>query len=125
MYVLAEPPNLLVNDNADKVNEPYKGSADEENDGNNDSNCVLSVYALDKSVNCPCNVKYRKAKDELKYPRKIVKRLDNVFHKKHLFNLDFGIYRLPLYTITTNLSICNFYLSKEKILTPPRYRRGF
>lgn len=71
-YVLAEPPNLLIENNADKVDKPYERSTEEQNDGSNNSYVVLSINALDKSVNGPYNVEYGYTKNEFSNPRKIV-----------------------------------------------------
>ena len=80
--MLAKPPNLLVKYNADKIDKPYEGCTEEKNDGNNDSNSVLSIKALDKSVYCPYDIESGKTKNNLNNPRKIVKCLDYVFHEK-------------------------------------------
>ena len=81
MYLqLAEPPYLLVDENADKVNKPNERSTEEEDDRNNDTYCVVCVKASDKSVNSPNNVEHRNAKNELYDKRKLIKGLDNVFH---------------------------------------------
>ena len=77
---LAEPPNLLVNENTDKVDKPNEGSKEEEDYRNYDTYSVLCIKALDKSVNCPNNVESGNTKDELYDKGKLIKCFDDVFH---------------------------------------------
>ena len=56
MLRLAEPPNLLIQDNANQVDKPYERSEEEENDGEYDTQNVLCFKAAKKSVNRPYNV---------------------------------------------------------------------
>lgn len=78
--LLAEPPNVLLNYNADKIDEPYEGCAEEKNDRKNDSNYVASNQALEKTVNCPNDVESGDAKNEFNNPGKIVHNFDQIFH---------------------------------------------
>lgn len=78
--LLAEPPNVLFENYAEQVDEPYKRCEEEKNDRKNDSNCVACNQALEKTVNCPNDVKSGDAKNELNNPGKIVKELDDIFH---------------------------------------------
>ena len=81
-FGLAKPPDLLVNKNTDKVNEPEERSKEEEDYRNNDTNGVLCIKALNKSVNCPNDVESRNTENELYDKGKFVKDFDNVFHYK-------------------------------------------
>ncbi len=76
----AEPPNLLIYNNANKVDEPYERSTEEQYDRNNYSDCVLSIKTFEQTIYCPNNVEYRNAKYELNNKRKIVNSFDCVFH---------------------------------------------
>jgi hypothetical protein len=78
----AEPPYLLIKNNADKVDDPYERSKEEKNNRNNDSNGILCFKTSQKTVNSPNNVKCGDAENELNYPRKIVKQFDSFFHGK-------------------------------------------
>ena len=80
MYRLAEPPNLLAHKDADQVNEPYKGSAEEQDDGKNDSQRVAGNQASCQTVNGPYDVKYGDAENELYDQRKPIKCFDKIFH---------------------------------------------
>ena len=80
--VLAEPPNLLVKNNTDKVDEPYDVNEEEEDYRNNDTCCVLNVQASEKTVYCPNDVEPGNAENEFDDPRKIVNSLDSFFHNE-------------------------------------------
>ena len=80
MYRLAEPPNLLIQKNADKVDEPYEGSAEEQDDGNNDSEGVSCNQALCQAVNGPYDVEYGDAENELYDQGKPIECFDKIFH---------------------------------------------
>lgn len=68
----AEPPNLTFEYNADKVNKPNKRCTKEKNNRNNDTYHVSGSNASEKTVNCPNDVKYRYAEDDLYDKRKII-----------------------------------------------------
>ena len=80
LFGLAKPPDLLVKKNTNKVDEPYEGSTEEEDDCNNDSYVVLCIDTLQKSVNCPNDVKCGKAENELYDKRKPINCFNDVFH---------------------------------------------
>ena len=73
---LAEPPNLLIYDNANKVDEPHKRSTEEQKNGYNDSESVLNINAFYKTINSPNDVKHRDTKNKLNDKRKIVNSFD-------------------------------------------------
>jgi hypothetical protein len=78
--LLAEPPNVLFENYAEQVDEPYERYAEEKNDRKNDSNCVACNQALKKTVNCPNDVKSGDAKNEFYEPRKVIHSFDQIFH---------------------------------------------
>ena len=84
-FELADPPDLFVHNNADKVDKPNKRSKEEHNDGNHDSYVVLNVDALNKTVDSPHDVKHRDTKDKLYYKRKLIHSLEKIFHQRYLF----------------------------------------
>ena len=88
---LAEPPDLLVEDNAKKVDEPNDGSTDNKNDGNNDTDHVACNQASEKTVNVPNDVKHGDAKNQLNEPGEIVHGFDEIFHDSLHKELKFSI----------------------------------
>lgn len=79
--LLAEPPNLLIHDDADKVYKPYERSAEEQNYRNNDTGVVLNVDTLDKTVDGPYDVKHGNAENKLRNKRKLIHSLEKIFHR--------------------------------------------
>ena len=95
---LAEPPNLLVENNTDKVDYPEeRRSANNKNSAKNDTENVFSLYAFDYTIKSPENRNTGKAKNNFYDPRKIVDCFDQIFHFRFLQKIFFEIY----------LSICN------------------
>ena len=77
MYpLLAEPPDLLIKNDTNNVNDPPEGCAEEKNDRSNNANHVVRVNTLYKSVYRPNKIKCGNTKNKLNDPRKIVKCLD-------------------------------------------------
>ena len=79
----AEPPYLLIKNNADKVDDPYEcDTCGKQEYRKNNTDNILCLNASEKAVNIPYNVKYGNAENDLNYPRKIVKQFDSFFHGK-------------------------------------------
>jgi hypothetical protein len=79
--VLFGEPRLIVKYSTDKVN--YPGDRRTENDPKNTydkKKHVVGISALDYSVNCPDNVDYGKAKNDLSYLGKVVDRFKKFLH---------------------------------------------
>ncbi len=78
----AEPPNFFVDYDANNVNEPNKRREEEKNYGDYDAKYVRSIYALDKAVNSPNDIKRGDAEKELNYPRQVIHCGYKCFHVK-------------------------------------------
>lgn len=73
MYrLLTEPPNFIIQDYANQVENPYEGCTEEKHDGKHDCQRVICFNATKKSVNGPYDVEYGDAENEFDDPRKVV-----------------------------------------------------
>jgi len=78
---LVYPPNLVVERDADNVNEPKEGNTyDDKYDRKNDSKGVLFLNAAKKTINYPYDIKKRNSENYLQELGKTVKRVDKAFH---------------------------------------------
>ena len=72
---------MLVEEGGDDIPKPGdRASAYDPDYTNYDKHRVVICNALDDSVDSPDNVKEGKAKNNLYYPREIVKGFDKIFH---------------------------------------------
>ena len=89
---LAEPPDLLIKEKTNEVDCPPEGNSYKKKyDCNNESNGVVSIKALDDTVNPPNDVECGDAEDELQDIGKLVKSFDDVFHYKNASKIYFSI----------------------------------
>ena len=78
---LVKPPNVILEKNAEKVDDPYEGDTNEHQDYcDNYAYHVVLVKALAESVDPPNDIKCGDAKDDLYDLRQIVKCFDELFH---------------------------------------------
>ncbi len=88
--MLVDPPNIALEKNANKVDQPHKGNADKDkNNCDNNANDVILLKAAANAINHPNDSDRGDAENELDYLGKIVNCFDERIHNNTSFiNID-------------------------------------
>ena len=80
--ILIDPPDVALDEDAEQVDEPYKGGTEEKDDGDDDAYGVVGNKALAKTDDVPYDVKGGEAKNNFDNKGQIFYGFDEIFHSK-------------------------------------------
>jgi hypothetical protein len=116
---LVNPPNVALEKDANKVDEPHKGDTyKKKNDCKYDTNYVLLCKAAAKTVDHPNDCDRGDAENEFDYLRKIVNCFDERIHNKTSF-IKFDIKSISHPTQNVNSFV--IILSQKEKQAEPRF----
>lgn len=83
-------PDLALEQEADQVNQPHKGSAEDENDADDDAEHIVRNDAAEQTIDRPYDVEHRDAKNQLCNLRQFIDQFDDLLYGIH-DNISFPI----------------------------------